>query len=218
MQTRREFGGDYQVETFVRDTRPRSPVVVAFAPYYRLGRERPSFGTRWLARHGLDTISVLTSYNCWYQRRTILEAVDYVREVIGDRPAYGYGSSMGAYGLLNWSEALKLRGGLLYAPQFSVNRKHAPFEKRWAVETALVGTEHENIHRLKSDAPFTIALDPFIKADRRHLRAILKRFPRSSVVELPGIGHNIVQGLVLRGELSSFVRHHLIERYELQPK
>src|SRR3712207_3764874 len=85
------------------------PGVVCFGTWLPVpGGPRPPFGFAWCRSRGLNVVSVRSLRNDWYQNAEMDRILDLVDAACGPaRPRFGYGSSMGAYAVLNFSTRLR---------------------------------------------------------------------------------------------------------------
>jgi len=126
------------------------------------------------------------------------------------------GFSMGGYGALLLSRALRLNRVLLVSPQVSVFPDHAPWETRYLVEAAQLDPAWDDLARKPRRGLHGVVLyDPMDAVDRQHAAAIGKLFPRLSMVPLAFGGHPATR-VLLEGWKFSKLQQELL-RPRLRP-
>ena len=183
-----------------------SPVVVTF-PYagQRSLTGGPAFAEKFLKDQGYDAYHVLNAQADWFQHKEFLACLDVIRnDLPADRDIVTYGSSMGGYGALLASQQLGASRVLAFSPQFSIDRKVAPFEIRWAPEAAEIGTYLFDVTKSVIQSGQVVTLH-----DPRHLDCRqMDLFPSQSNwkrLHLPYCGHDIPKVLLEMELLTSFV-------------
>jgi hypothetical protein len=138
-------------------------------------------GEGFLAKNDIDTVHVISKRNHWWNTSDWPQALEAIKAYAATREARDivtYGSSMGGHGALVASKPLGATRVVAYAPQFSVDPKLVPWEKRWLSDVRSI----EFI-----GAPFTetvaapdgiyILSDPFFEIDQRHVLEIARHAP-----------------------------------------
>ncbi|QBQ49019.1 tetratricopeptide repeat protein [Brevundimonas naejangsanensis] len=96
------------------------------------GFDRPGFGEEFLRNAGISAIHVMGVREDWYQYPEMPAAMQAVRQATaGAERVMTYGSSMGGYAALRFADAAGANAVLAISPQYSIDPKKAPFEKRW---------------------------------------------------------------------------------------
>lgn len=95
------------------------------------------FGADSILATGLNVVQLITSRNDWYANPTIEQALLAAREAIGSNPCITYGSSMGGYAAIRFSEELNASFVVSISPQYSLNKSWLAGvgDKRWAKES-----------------------------------------------------------------------------------
>lgn len=179
-------------------------VVVTFSDMMDRGAAEPevAFGWRWLARHGVNQISVCAERPDWFQSAGFM---DGMAAVAGCMAAEGYarrtlyGLSMGGFGALLAAPVLRPGRILALAPQISVDPALVPWERRFTAEVAAISTFRWQISRDAGRGAEVVLLhDPLKGADHRHVRLIGRG---RKVLDLPAYGarHNLLAWLTARG-------------------
>ena len=179
--------------------------VVTFDSYsdYR-GLDRPGFGEAFFRDRRIDAIHVIARANDWYQHEDILKACEAVASAAaGYSHVFSYGSSMGGYAAIRFGALVGAEAAIALSPQYSIDRRSAPFEKRWEADTRRIGFAIER----KANLPFVrrayIAYDPN-DLDRRHVDLFRQRTEVVDVA-IPDGGHPVTGFLAEAGLLSEFV-------------
>jgi tetratricopeptide (TPR) repeat protein len=108
--------------------------VVTFDSYHEPpGFDRHGFGEAFFHGEGITAIHVMSYGNDWFQYAEMQSVLSLVREACaGAERLMTYGSSMGGYAALRFAAAIGARSALALSPQYSIDRRKAPFETRWA--------------------------------------------------------------------------------------
>jgi len=81
---------------------------------------------------GFNEFLIGTRVNDWYQNDEIFEVIDIINSyTLGD--VFTYGSSMGAFGAVNYAAALNAKQFVALAPQYSIDPSHTS-DTRWIFE------------------------------------------------------------------------------------
>lgn len=179
-------GRYYQVRAAIRDD---GPTVVCFDPWSNvLDPERPPFGLRYFSTNNINVVAIKSHGNHWYQHDEMDAAIERINERLAGRQRVGYGSSMGGYGALNFSERLSLSRVLLFAPQFSADLGRLPWERRWHKEQEPLAWRYDAVAQI-APVPGYIFYDPFNANDRKHAGLITERHPLTPI-KMPFSGHH----------------------------
>jgi hypothetical protein len=132
---------------------------------------REGFGEPFFARRGVTAYHFLAHTNSWYQLDEMTEALARVR---ADMPegarVIAYGTSMGSYAAIRFSEALGVDTIIAFSPQASVDPSLVPWETRWAPEGDRLMWDRNPPRR---EAKVYVIYDP-LNLDRRHVRRLRK--------------------------------------------
>lgn len=91
------------------------------------------YAAGYFAKRGIAQLNIFAHWNHWFQVEDMAKAIDAVSaqtEKAAQRIVYG--SSMGAFGALQFAARLHADMVIAFAPQYSMNLKKAPFENRHA--------------------------------------------------------------------------------------
>ena len=166
--------------------------------------DRDAFGERFFAEHGVSAIHVVNARNRWYHEPDWREATTRVREAAcGFSRIVTYGSSMGAYAALRFADHVGATAALALSPQYSLDPRKAPFEKRWAGHRRTPWLA-ELSGPLPAGVPALIVYDPLMKAERLHAELIAAEMAAEHLT-LPYAGHAAAAYLSECGLLSELV-------------
>lgn len=178
-------------ELLVRDLRRHTSAccVVTFESYTdNRSVDRPGFGEVFFDANSIDAIHVIPRNNDWYQYPEIDEACHRIHELTASYPhVIAYGQSMGGYGAIRLGGRVGAQVALAISPQFSIDPTVAPFEPRWAGDSARIdfGIERSAGHALVAKA--YVAYDPH-DLDARHVE-LYRQHTEIVDVRLPNCGH-----------------------------
>ena len=151
--------------------------------------DRPGFGEEFFAARGIDAIHVLSRENRWYQHPELMDALAAVATASGGYArVIAYGSSMGGFAALRYGATCGATVGIALSPQFTVDPRIAPFDRRWAGDVARIAFRHDS--HLPALAEQYIAYDPRDACDRRHFALFAARSPTKGV-PVPYGGHPV---------------------------
>jgi len=180
-------GQFYQVQAEIQGD---GPVVICFDPWSNIvDPDRPPFGLRYFSTNRINVVAIKSHGNHWYQREEMDGVIDRIHHRLAGRYRVGYGSSMGAYGAINFSERLSLSRVLLFAPQFSPDMTRLPWEQRWQAEQTDLVCRYDVVSEIAPVGGGYIFYDPFNRNDKRHADLITARHPLTPV-KMPFSGHH----------------------------
>lgn len=183
----------------------QGPVCVTFSALsLTKWADRPhvGFGEKFLRGKGIPSLHFVAKRNHWWQVSDMQDCLALASQVLqpGTR-RFGYGSSMGAYGALNYSTHLQLDAVLAYAPQFSVDPTKVPWDKRWRSDWAGFEIQSDDMD-IRADCTCFVVFDPD-GPDGKHVRLIEGK-KRLVPCKLPGAGHLVAQKIQEIGLLEPF--------------
>lgn len=148
------------------------------------------FFSRYLDTSDFHVFHIIPSGNDWYQYKDVficLKSINIYLERC--EKVIMLGSSMGAYGALNFSHLIKCNYVLAISPQISISPDIAPWEKRWADDSERIEFSYDNVANniTKSSAKKVIFFDPF-NDDRKHAELLLKD-TKTFLVPVSFVGH-----------------------------
>ncbi|MBS9478939.1 hypothetical protein [Ancylobacter radicis] len=164
-------------------------IVVTFTP---LMKAPPNPLVGWaqsiVPRFGASGLFFVSKWNHWWQVPGLPRALTLAAERTRDFDRVTtYGTSMGGYGALGFSSHVGATTVLSMSPQFSIDRRKVPFERRWQHHARRLGFEFDNLNEgLASDAHITLVYDP-MNDDAKHVALV--DAPMAQHVRIPFIGH-----------------------------
>jgi hypothetical protein len=179
----------------------KSNLVVTFTGRAAAPPVEKGFGETYLIKRRASAIHFISKDNHWWQTPEPMEAVAELQRrgwAGADRRITLYGSSMGGYAALMLSGLIKPRRLVLFSPQFSIDPKRVPFEKRWRAYAAKLSFDYDDMAAtVDREAEVKVVYDPFFKPDRQHVELIEGIRPVDHV-HIRFAGHNTARAL---GEL-----------------
>lgn len=174
-------------------------VIVTF-DYYRATRSGfPAVrrSSRFTSK-GLGQVSISTAANDWFLNPDLKPLRAALRLASEPWPeVIGLGLSMGGYGALMLSRALKMSKVLLISPQLSILPRLAPFEARWRAEAARLDPRLDRPDlSIREGLRGVTLFDPAMRRDRDHAWAIAALAPGIRPMALRFSGHPAIQHIV----------------------
>jgi hypothetical protein len=147
---------------------------------------------------GLAHLHIQSRWNDWFvnpDTAALALALKATRDRFMTARALGF--SMGGYGALRFSRALRLNQVLLISPQVSLDPALAPWEDRYPEAQGFDPVLGDLATHARKDLTGVIVFDPFHRLDRLHARAIMAILPGILPAPLAFGGHPGT--LVLKG-------------------
>lgn len=167
--------GDCLVVNFSSRINSGKPVLAPAAELYQNESENFFYKRR------IPTINFICRRNIWWQSEEMFAAIAVLDQLELDkkyRQITTYGLSMGAYGALIFSRALKASRVIAIAPQYSVDSSKVSFETRWADDRQQVCFVNDNMATgLSRDAQVIVFYDRFFDFDKRHIDLLEQHRP-----------------------------------------
>ncbi|MBN9027324.1 MAG: hypothetical protein J0H20_17415 [Rhizobiales bacterium] len=186
------------------DIRADGPVVVCFDPWInKPDPDRAPFGLRYFSTNNINVLSVKSHGNHWYQHEEMDEVVDRINQRLLGRDRVGYGSSMGGYAAVNFSERLSLSRVLLFSPQYSPDLKRVPWENRWQEQESLA-CRYDVVSEI-APVPGYLFFDPHNRNDQRHVDLITQRHPLTTI-KMPFAGHHVLDWFGQNRTISQLIK------------
>lgn len=136
------------------------------------GFDRPGFAEDFLAARGISVLTFLGRGNDWYQYPDMRGALAIARAaLLGRGRVMTYGSSMGGYAAIRFADALGAHACLAISPQYSIDPRKVPFERRWQHDARRIAWQPELDGPIRCEARPVIIHDP-IGEDGLHVRRI----------------------------------------------
>jgi hypothetical protein len=171
-------------------------LVVTFDNLASLGQaERMPWGHAFLTAQGWDVLGVMARRKDWFRCPETIAALEALRDdgFFARFPAVSmYGASMGGYGAIAFAPLAPGCTVLAFAPQSSLDKRHAPFENRYRW-----GAKQGDWDAPYADAADSVAAasriyllyDPRMSQDNAH--AVRLSGPNVTELRLPHAGHKI---------------------------
>jgi hypothetical protein len=198
VQTQTIYQGEQLLAKLAQPAAGVDRLVVTFDHFVQRKEDFEHGKELFFAKHGVAHLHVFTRTNHWFQTAESAELARVLGEVsAGFREVVSYGSSMGAYGALAFSGALRANRVLAFSPQYSVDPAKVPFDKRWKMDRdAILDFPRDQLAGLLNpDAVIEVFYDPFHKLDTEHARLIQQSHAKVSLVRLPCAGHPVTHVL-----------------------
>lgn len=150
--------------------------------------DRPGFGEAFLETHQIDAIHFIQKNNKWYLYSDLSAACALVKELTKryDK-VIAYGQSMGGYAAIRFGREIGASLAVAISPQFSVNPKVVPFDKRWISDAAGIDFSMELTHGSNFTPTAYVIFDPHT-LDARHVE-MYRPFTHLIEARLPNSGH-----------------------------
>jgi len=208
--------GAYPTETVfdgallrARLTRPRGGASTLYVTFRQRLDEPGSFSddppVRQALGHGMAHLHLQSRWNDWYlnPETTALEAaLRPLRAAFTAAWAVGY--SMGGYAALRLAAALDLTQALVISPQFTLDRRLIPEERRYREAAGYDSTLGDLARHGKPDLRGVVVFDPSHPLDPIHARLITRTLPGMRPAPLMFGGHPATQGIRAGGGFRSF--------------
>ena len=152
----------------------------------------PGFGQDFANKHRIDGFYVKCVGDHWYQYPEMGSAIATIRDrVHRTKEIVTYGSSMGAYAALKFSNALNAKRAVCLSPIFSPDPAKPPFEKRWNSDARRINFIDDDMGKdIRHAAEIFILVDT-THPDARHARLIRDGAPRTITVAVPFASHPV---------------------------
>ncbi|MFN7000924.1 MAG: tetratricopeptide repeat protein [Elioraea tepidiphila] len=156
------------------------------------------FGEAYLAKRRIPAIHFISKDNHWWQTPEPWEAFEVLRArglLSPDRQITLYGSSMGGYAALRFSAALRPRRVVVFSPQYSIDSRRVPFEKRWRSYAGKLDFRFDEMEgAIDPAAEVFVIFDPLFRPDALHVQKFEEHRPLERVA-IPFAGHNTARFL-----------------------
>jgi hypothetical protein len=141
---------------------------------------------------GYASLAISTAANDWFLNPDLAALRGVLAPLAARYPVVrASGFSMGGYGALLFSQALRLDNVTLFAPQVSIRAEIAPFERRWRRESRKIDAAMDRLADVaRRDLRGIILFDPFYgPAERQHARIIQSICPQLTLAAMPFSRH-----------------------------
>ncbi|MFG1481147.1 hypothetical protein V5F53_21235 [Xanthobacter sp. V4C-4] len=169
-------------------------------------------GEPFFVKRQIPAILFTARWNHWWQTPEMDEAIRLLEEqgiFERYRTIVTYGMSMGGYGALMYSNRLHAKRVIAVAPQYSLDAKRVPGERRWGEDRKQYRNHYDDMSEgLIPSGQVTVLYDPLYKADRVHAGLIAGHRPVDHVM-VPFAVHRVGRMLEDMGILSSVIDRSL---------
>ncbi|WP_371224352.1 hypothetical protein [Roseovarius sp. 2305UL8-3] len=169
------------------------------------GFEIAAFGQDALEKRGAQAIFIRSRQSNWFQDRETEDLCAAIRAAIPeDARVTLYGASMGAYGALLCAGLLRAERVVAVSPQYSIDPKVVPFERRWREHSDRIGRFRYDLNAMMArDAQKHVFYDT-LHPDRRHID-LFERDENFRAHCLPGASHHILRYFKETGTIDTFL-------------
>ena len=163
------------------------------------GISSEGFGTQFVLKNGYDAIFVAQKARTQYQELSIDQFHGAVKDVIGSKDVFTYGSSLGGYCALYY-------GGCVDATIIAAAPKNSALPEFLRPEFKGL-LKHPPIADVPRSSKNPVVLyDPYRAADDKMVKQyVLPAYPGTRIVELPFAGHTVLRPMLNAGVLKSFI-------------
>ena len=151
---------------------------------------RKPWGYEYVKKLGYNVISFMPIGKLnWYRNKAFHRYLEKLGKELARYPAqvYGYGGSMGGYGVSAFSEALSMDKMLIMNPFSTLSRELVPEETRFVRKAEELNWGESYHDGAVTNVPGYIIYDPIFHLD--NVQA--KRYKSLRHFKLPGVGHRI---------------------------
>lgn len=147
--------------------------------------------------------------NHWFQVDGMKDAIATIVDRIAGRRVVALGSSMGGFAAIAYADDLGAERTVAVSPQYSILKRHAPFEHRWQSDAQAIRAWPKVIGA--SERPTHVVLDPRHPDDSRQAELILKSRPSTRLWPMEFSGHPSTFALSDLGFVSDLIKIALSE-------
>lgn len=192
------------VDHLRREDGPAPALAVSFSSFGDHELDGPGYAGDFLLEQGYDVLAFKLAEDTWYQGvpselfswlRLRMVRFRYTRRV-------GYGSSMGAYAVIQFSARLALDQVMAYSPQYTVE---GDFDPTWTEWTRQLEFQYRiDASSIAPDCRYLLLYDNR-NLDRKHIQALQRVIPAAqlSLVAVPFAGHPVDPYLQDIGQLKA---------------
>lgn len=175
------------------------------------------FGESYLLKRGISAVHFISKDNHWWQTEEPKLAIEELRRrglIDGKKQITLYGSSMGGYASLILSGVIRPRRIVVFSPQYSIDEKRVPFERRWRDYAAKLRFDHDDMASgIDHDAETKVVYDPFFLPDRQHV-ALIEKHRALEHIPVPFAGHNTARVLEELGIITGVIDQLLLGDFQ----
>jgi tetratricopeptide (TPR) repeat protein len=191
-------------------------IIVTFTGRTSAPPSAMGFGEAFLAKRNISAIHFISKDNHWWQTGEVKTGIEALRKNGIIRPDCDltlYGSSMGGYAALMYSGELRPRRVVAISPQYSIDGKVVPFERRWRNYASKLKFNYDNMDEgLDPKTNIYLIYDSYFIPDAQHV-ALVERHRPITRVSLPFAGHNTARYLEETSVISSLIAKLFTDNY-----
>lgn len=175
-------------------------LVVSFPDLvHPVGRGHAGWGHGFLSKRGLSAVYIENDSPDWYQTPDFFPAMEAIRAATSGRAKITYGSSMGGYGALLGAGAVGADRALALCPQYSIEAKVVPFERRFRPHADRLGAfRHRLDQHMSHDVDYTVVFDPFHNADHKHAD-LIQSVSKAHALPVYAARHHVLGWIIQNG-------------------
>lgn len=161
------------------------------------------FAEDFLMSRNIPAIHFVARQNHWWHTPEMAQCVEVAASIVAQaKRRVGYGSSMGGHGCLRFGDALQLDAIAAFSPQYSIDPKKVPWERRWAKRRE--GIQLVPAELSASSCKETLIFCDPLGPDARHARLICNEVP-ARIIEVADCGHFAMRHLNARQKLAPII-------------
>ena len=170
------------------------------------------WGFDFIKKMGVSVVSISNiGHASWYRHPDLINALKTITNFLDVNHLdirFGYGDSMGGFGVSAFSNMLKLKKCLLLYPISSLNTTLVPFVKGYQYGRSLNWDTPYN-DGSKSNCTGVIVYDPLCRGDRLHAERYGAKYLK---VRVPGLGHGCIGKLSNIGLIKRVLNDFLCDK------
>jgi tetratricopeptide (TPR) repeat protein len=170
------------------------------------------WGQKFVEAKDLEAYGFVAKKNNWFPQKSIKAALSQ-GVFRPTKPIITYGHSLGGYAALKYSAALGAASVISGAPQYSINPKIVPTDKRFSGDYDSILNEGMEISAEDLAGNIVIVVDPQYALDELHLSLIRNSCGKAKIDILPVryIGHGVMDVLVNQNLISNLMTTSITE-------
>tara|TARA_B100000378_G_scaffold276184_1_gene273599 strand:- start:158 stop:1210 length:1053 start_codon:yes stop_codon:yes gene_type:complete len=174
---------------FHRGSNENSTIIFTFTAFQFNNLDKIGFGVSFLVKNGYDVMSFKVDNDSWYQNvdDDLLEIASRLASQY--RQVITYGSSMGGFAAILFSEILQADKVISISPQFSIRLES---DKRWAKQASIINWRREiDKSSISNTAQYYFIYDHHHELDRLQVEYLRSVISASDCLEIkiPFSGH-----------------------------
>ena len=170
--------------------------VITFAPMASQAQTNGFWGERPLNRLGVTAVGFVSKAPNWFPAGDMAAAASAVRSHLSRcRNVISYGTSMGGYGALKYSNLLSANFALSFSPQYSIKESELMGKDRRFTEFYRPELHGESMAVKEEDVcrRAFVFYDPYFRVDKLNAELIGNACPRVTDVVVGHTGHAVIE-------------------------